>query len=98
LTGWRNEIEQFPDPYLDVPWQDLGARVLTSGSRCRVTLGYPAAGMHDELARRLAEFLGVDRVDLDLDFRAPPGRGPGRSSTSSPWRPARAASASPPPP
>ncbi|MEQ8485402.1 MAG: iron-sulfur cluster carrier protein ApbC [Pseudomonadales bacterium] len=72
------KVEQFPDPYLDVPWQDLGARVLSSGSRIGVTLGYPAAGMHDELARRLAEFLGVDHVDLELDFRPPPGRGPGR--------------------
>jgi ATP-binding protein involved in chromosome partitioning len=72
------KVEQFPDPYLDVPWGDLGARVLTSGSRVGVTLGYPAAGLHDELARRLAAFLGVDRVELELDFRAPPGRGPGR--------------------
>jgi ATP-binding protein involved in chromosome partitioning len=72
------KVEQFPDPYLDVPWQDLGARVLSSGSRVGVTLGYPAAGMHDELARRLAAFLRVDHVDLELDFRAPPGRGPGR--------------------
>ena len=71
-------IEQFPDPYLDVPWQDLGARVLASGSRVSVTLGYPAAGLEARLSERLAEFLGVDRVDLDLTFRPPPGRGPGR--------------------
>jgi ATP-binding protein involved in chromosome partitioning len=72
------KIEQFPDPYLDVPWQDLGARVLSSGSQVSVTLGYPAAGMADELARRLATFLGVDHVDLDLRFRPPEGRGPGQ--------------------
>jgi ATP-binding protein involved in chromosome partitioning len=71
-------IEQFPDPYLDVPWQDLGARVLTSGSRVAVTLGYPAAGMRQRLAAQLAGFLGVEQVDLDLGFRAPEGRGPGR--------------------
>jgi ATP-binding protein involved in chromosome partitioning len=71
-------IEQFPDPYLDVPWQDLGARVLSSGSRVSVTLGYPAAGMHAQLAVQLAGFVGVEHVDLDLTFRAPPGRGPGR--------------------
>ena len=71
-------IEQFPDPYLDVPWQDMGARVLASGSRVSVTLGYPAAGLEARLSERLAEFLGVDRVDLDLTFRPPPGRGPGR--------------------
>jgi len=72
------KIEQFPDPYLDVPWQDLGARVLSSGSRISVTLGYPAAGMADEMARRLAAFLEVDHVDLDLRFRPPEGRGPGQ--------------------
>jgi ATP-binding protein involved in chromosome partitioning len=70
------KIEQFPDPYLDVPWQDLGARVLSSGSQVSVTLGYPAAGMTDALAARLATFLGVDHVDLDLRFRPPEGRGP----------------------
>jgi ATP-binding protein involved in chromosome partitioning len=70
------KIEQFPDPYLDVPWQDLGARVLSSGSQVSVTLGYPAAGMVDELAERLAAFLKVDHVDLDLRFRPPEGRGP----------------------
>ena len=69
-------IEQFPDPYLDVPWQDLGARVLSSGSQVSVTLGYPAAGMADDLSGRLARFLGVDHIDLDLRFRAPEGRGP----------------------
>jgi ATP-binding protein involved in chromosome partitioning len=71
-------IEQFPDPYVNVPWQDLGARVLSSGDQVAVTLGYPAAGMTEELARRLAEYLGVDHVNLDLQFRAPAGRGPGR--------------------
>tara|TARA_Y100001933_G_scaffold263195_1_gene323727 strand:+ start:2316 stop:3371 length:1056 start_codon:yes stop_codon:yes gene_type:complete len=71
------KLEQFPDPYLDIPWQDLGARVRVSGSDVAVTLGYPAAGMREALAGRLAAFLGVDHVDLDLEFRAPDGRGPG---------------------
>lgn len=69
-------IEQFPDPYVDVPWGDLGARVATRGDEVSVTLGYPAAGLRDRLARQLAEFLGVESVTLDLEFRAPEGRGP----------------------
>ncbi len=67
-------IEQFPDPYLDVPWQDLGARVRVDGNRVAVTLGYPAAGMRAALAERLAAFLGTDHVDLELEFRPPEGR------------------------
>ncbi len=70
-------IEQFPDPYVDIPWQDLGARVMAKGSQVSVTLGYPAAGMRDDLARRLAAFLQVESVELDLEFRPPAGRGPG---------------------
>ncbi len=69
-------LEQFPDPYLDVPWQDLGARIRISGSTVAVTLGYPALGIRAELAERVAAFLGVDQVDLSLEFRAPEGRGP----------------------
>ncbi len=72
------KLEQFPDPYLDIPWQDLGARTRQSGQAVSVTLGYPAAGMRDRLAEQLAAFLGVDRIDLDLSFSAPEGRGPGR--------------------
>jgi len=71
------KIEQFPDPYLGVPWQDLGARVLSSGSQVAVTLGYPASGMVTQLRADLARFLGVDAIELDLRFRAPEGRGPG---------------------
>jgi ATP-binding protein involved in chromosome partitioning len=69
-------IEQFPDPYVDVPWQDLGARMLVSGSRVSVTLGYPAAGMRERLAGQLAAFLGAEQLELELEFRAPQGRGP----------------------
>ena len=71
-------LEQFPDPYLNVPWQDLGARVLAARSRVSVTLGYPAAGMTADLERRLAGFLGVEAVELDLKFQVPQGRGLGR--------------------
>lgn len=69
-------LEQFPDPYLDVPWQDLGARLMTSGSRVSVTLGYPAAGLRERLAEQLARFLDVGHIELDLEFRPPPGKGP----------------------
>ncbi|NIP13241.1 MAG: iron-sulfur cluster carrier protein ApbC [Pseudomonadales bacterium] len=69
------KIEQFLDPYLNVSWGELGARVLSSGNQIAVTLGYPAAGMRDRLARQLAEFLGVSDVELDLRFQAPAGRG-----------------------
>jgi Mrp family chromosome partitioning ATPase len=71
------KIDQFPDPYLGLPWQALGARMLSSGDHVSVTLGYPAQGLAARLARELAEFLGVASVDLDLRFRAPQGRGPG---------------------
>ena len=75
------KVEQFPDPYLNVPWETLGARVLSSGQQVAVTLGYPALGMAKDLAASLARYLGVDHVDLDLRFRPPEGRGaaaPGR--------------------
>jgi len=68
------KVEQFPDPYLQLTWGELGARVLSSGNQVAVTLGYPAAGMHDQLAEQLAQFLG-SQVELDLRFQAPAGRG-----------------------
>ncbi|MBX3705402.1 MAG: iron-sulfur cluster carrier protein ApbC [Pseudomonadales bacterium] len=71
------KIEQFPDPYLGTPWQALGARILSSGTQVSVTLGYPAQGLVPRLERDLAAFLGVERVELDLRFRAPEGRVPG---------------------
>ena len=69
------KVEQFPDPYLGIPWGELGARVLTSGNRVGVTLGYPARGMADRLSSELAAFLGVCELDLDVQFMAPAGRG-----------------------
>jgi ATP-binding protein involved in chromosome partitioning len=69
------KLEEFVDPYLGKTWQELGARVLSSGNRVSVTLGYPAAGMEDELRSQLAEFLAVDDIDLEVRFAAPPGRG-----------------------
>jgi ATP-binding protein involved in chromosome partitioning len=68
-------IEAFPDPYLGIPWGDLGARILTSGNRVSVTLGYPAEGAVAQYAAELGEFLGSEGIELDLRFAAPPGRG-----------------------
>lgn len=69
------KIEQFPDPYLSVPWAELGTRVLSSGNQVAITLGYPAQGMRDSLATELGKFLGTDNVELDLRFQPPAGRG-----------------------
>ena len=66
------KVEEFIDPYVGQSWGSLGARILTSGNQISVTLGYPAAGLRDTLASQLAEFLGVDSVDLQLSF-APGG-------------------------
>jgi ATP-binding protein involved in chromosome partitioning len=68
-------LEQFEDPYLARSWTALGARMLSSGNRISVTLGYPAAGLRDVLAVQLADALGVPAVDLELRFAPPPGRG-----------------------
>ncbi len=68
-------IEAFPDPCLGTPWGELGARILSSGNKVSVTLGYPARGAEDDYARALANFLGVDAVTLDLKFSPPSGRG-----------------------
>jgi ATP-binding protein involved in chromosome partitioning len=69
------KIEEFVDPFLGKTWGELGARILTSGNRISVTLGYPAAGMVEELTAALREFLGTDDVELELHFQAPKGRG-----------------------
>ena len=69
------KIEQFTDPYLNKPWRDLGARVLSSGNRVSVALGYPAAGMHQSLGRELQAFLGSDTLDLEVRFEPPASRG-----------------------
>ena len=68
-------VETFKDPCLGIPWGELGARVLSSGNRVSVTLGYPAAGAEADYARALAGHLNVDEVALDLRFSPPPGRG-----------------------
>lgn len=68
-------VEDFPDPYLNRTWGELGARVLTSGSQIAVTLGYPAEGAREEYARALADFLGVSEVDLELRFAVQGARG-----------------------
>ena len=46
-------VETFKDPCLGVSWGELGARVLTSGNRVSVTLGYPAQGAETDYAREL---------------------------------------------
>jgi ATP-binding protein involved in chromosome partitioning len=72
------KVEDFVDPYLGQTWQSLGARVLSSGKRISVTLGYPALGMQAKLAEQLVAFLGVDDIELDIGFSATPGRGFGQ--------------------
>lgn len=69
------KIEDFVDPYLGKTWGELGARILTSGKQIAVTLGYPAAGMREELQARLAQFLGTQDIELEVNFAAPRGRG-----------------------
>ncbi|MCP5181394.1 MAG: iron-sulfur cluster carrier protein ApbC [Pseudomonadales bacterium] len=62
------KVEDFKDPYLGTSWRDLGARVLSSGNRVAVHLGYPAAGLQSLLGAELAAFLGVPAIELDLRF------------------------------
>ena len=69
------KVDQFKDPYLKRPWGEIGARVLLSGARAVVTLGYPAGGMVDAVAARLRTFLNAPNLALDLEFKPPPGRG-----------------------
>ena len=69
------KLEQFVDPYLGKPWGDLGARILSSGNRVSVTLGYPAAGARQNLEKQLAEFIGSPDLELELRFAPPRGRG-----------------------
>jgi ATP-binding protein involved in chromosome partitioning len=69
------KLEDFVDPYLQKSWGELGARILTSGNRVAVTLGYPAAGAKADYQNRLREFTGSSGLELDLHFAAPKGRG-----------------------
>jgi ATP-binding protein involved in chromosome partitioning len=71
-------IEQFKDPYLNRTWGELGVRALSSGHRVSATLGYPAAGLAAKLGDDLATFLGASDISLDLNFKAPTGRGFGQ--------------------
>jgi len=68
-------VEDFNDPYLQRSWGELGAQILTRDDRVSVTLGYPAEGLSAELAAQLASFLGIERVELELRFEAPPAHG-----------------------
>ena len=69
------KVEQFNDPYLAKSWSSLGARVLSSGQRVSVTLGYPAAGIRDALTDQLKGFLNADKLDLEVRFDPPAARG-----------------------
>ncbi len=69
------KIEKFIDPFLGRSWGDLGARILSSGKRVSVTLGYPAAGYVDTLTEQLQTFLGTTDLELELHFAPPRGRG-----------------------
>ena len=69
------KLEEFKDPYLNRTWSELGARVLSSGNRVSVTLGYPAMGAEESIKSQLSEHLGVSDLDLELRFSAPSGRG-----------------------
>jgi ATP-binding protein involved in chromosome partitioning len=69
------KVEDFVDPYLNKSWGELGARILTSGARVSVSLGYPARGCVAEYEARLREFLNAPDLELDLRFNPPGGRG-----------------------
>jgi len=69
------KVEQFQDPYLAKSWRSLGARVLSSGDRVSVTLGYPAAGMRELLTEQLRTFLNAGQVNLEVRFDPPAARG-----------------------
>ncbi|MEM1229500.1 MAG: iron-sulfur cluster carrier protein ApbC [Pseudomonadota bacterium] len=60
---------------MERPWGELGVRPRAAGNAVSVTLGYPAAGLEGDLAQRLAAFLGVPSIELELGFAAPAGRG-----------------------
>ncbi len=68
-------VEEFPDPYLGATWGDLGVRILSSGNKVSVTLGYPAIGTGESYRQALAEFLKTDELELDIQFSAPSSRG-----------------------
>jgi ATP-binding protein involved in chromosome partitioning len=69
------KVEAFPDPYLGESWGNLGARILSSGNKVVVTLGYPCQGVQARYEKALREFIGTNDLTLDLRFAPPPGRG-----------------------
>jgi len=70
----RTAVDAFTDPYLGETWRSLGAlgQVEERGGEVLIdaTLGYPAAGLAEELRRQLSEAVGA-RVTLRLTFEAP---------------------------
>ncbi|MEM7220683.1 MAG: iron-sulfur cluster carrier protein ApbC [Pseudomonadota bacterium] len=71
-------LTDFVDPYLDVSWGELGARVEPAAGRATVTLGYPSAGLAEGLAAQLSERLEPG-VAVDLKFEVPPGGRAGKT-------------------
>ena len=70
------DLGGFIDPYLKLPWGELGARlsaVPEDSSKVSVALGYPAAGVQAQFEQQLSEHLGHP-VELTLEFEPPPAK------------------------
>ena len=67
-------LEEFPDPYLDVAWGELGAvrhaAKLDGVWHADIELGYPIDGLVDHYREKVTAWLGDDVV-LDLSFKPP---------------------------
>ena len=68
-------LEKFVDPVLDIPWGKLGAvrhaARLDDRWHADVVLGYPIEGVEEEYTRAAAEWIGDDKLKLNLTFRPP---------------------------
>lgn len=71
-------LNDYLDPYLNVPWPELGALLSVDATgtpvRVSVRLGYPAAGLAAKLEQELSAANGQP-VALDLGFQAPKPKG-----------------------
>ena len=78
MAAKGRSLEAFPDPILSATWGELGAvrRMANMDGRwhAQVRLGYPVGGIEKDYARSVSDWVGEDTV-LDLEFRAPQGRG-----------------------
>ena len=59
------KVEDFIDPYLHKTWAELGARILASGNRVSVTLGYPAQGAGPDSGASTDVIAAADRKSND---------------------------------